>query len=122
MELSLYDVIVSPVVSNKAYRLHQTLKKVVFQVHVESNKPLVREAVSKLFNVEVDSVRIMVRKGKQKTSKTRNVSVDALKKIAIVTLKKGFDINLFGDVAQTSTSTQQKSVVGKSDDVSQVKG
>lgn len=118
MELSLYDVIVSPVVSNKAYRLHQTLKQIVFQVHVEANKPLVREAVSKLFNVEVDSVRIIVRKGKRKISRTRNTSVDALKKIAIVTLKKNSDINLFGDVAQANNQEKQ---MGKSGDI-QVKG
>ena len=98
MELSIYDIIKSPVVSNKAYRLNQTLKQVLFYVHMEANKPLVREAVSKIFNVEVDSVRIVIRKGKRKVSKSRNISFDNIKKVAIVTLKKGFNINLFGDV------------------------
>lgn len=99
MELSIYDIIVGPVVTNKAYRLHQTLKKITLQVHPEANKTLVAQAMNKLFNVQVDSVRIIVRKGKQRISKTRNTSVDNLRKIAIVTLKKGQDMNLFSDAA-----------------------
>lgn len=106
MELSLYDIIIAPVVSNKAYRLQQSEKKVVFQVHVEANKSLVKEAVSKLFSVEVGSVRIVVRKGKRKVSRTRNVSYDNMKKIAMVTLKKG-DINLFGDVTKAANIQDQ---------------
>jgi len=100
MELSLYDIIVSPIVSNKAYNLHQKFKKIEFQVHMDANKPLVREAVTKLFNVEVKSVNILIREGKRKISRSRNVSYDACKKIAIVTLKNNSDINLFGDAAQ----------------------
>lgn len=124
MELSVYDIIVGPVISNKAYRLHQTAKQITFQVHVEANKPLVREAVTKLFNVEVDSVRIMVRKGKRRISRARNVSFDATKKLAIVTLKKDFDINLFGNVAQEAeTKVQTQQAAPKADaETKQVKG
>lgn len=124
MELSVYDIIVGPVISNKAYRLHQTAKQITFQVHVEANKPLVREAVSKLFNVEVESVRIMVRKGKRRVSRSRNESFDATKKIAVVKLKKDFDINLFGGVAQEAeVQTSSKQNVSKTDaETNQVKG
>lgn len=109
MELSIYDIIVGPIVSNKAYRLHQNLKKITLQVHPAANKPLVAQAMHKLFNVEVESVRIMVRKGKCKISKTRNVSVDNLRKIAIVTLKKGQDMNLFSDASSMDFANTQQS-------------
>lgn len=99
MELSIYDIIVGPVVSNKAYRLHQTLQKITLEVHPQSNKTLIAQAMHKLFNVEVESVRVIVRKGKHRISRARNHSVDNLRKIAIVTLKKGQDMNLFGDAA-----------------------
>jgi large subunit ribosomal protein L23 len=99
MELSIYDIIVGPVVTNKAYRLHQTLKKITLQVHPEANKTLVAQAMNKLFNVQVESVNIIVRKGKERISRARNTSVDNLRKIAIVTLKKGQDMNLFNDAA-----------------------
>lgn len=109
MELSIFDIIVGPIVSNKAYRLHQTLKKITLEVHPQSNKPLIAQAMYKLFNVEVESVRVMVRKGKRKISKTRNVSVDNLRKIAIVTLKNGQDMNLFTDapVSMNPTNASQ---------------
>ena len=107
MELSIYDIIVGPVLSNKAYQLQQKHQKVSFQVHTAANKPLVKEAVSKLFNVKVESVRIVVRKGKRKVSRTRNESFDNLKKIAVVTLQKGHDINLFGNVAHAAETQSQ---------------
>jgi len=119
MELSLFDIIVSPVISNKAYNLHQKLKKIEFQVHMDANKPLVREAVRKLFNVEVKSVNILIREGKRKVSRSRNVSYDACKKIAIVTLKNNSDINLFGTVAQAE---HQETQHDKSGVISQAKG
>ncbi len=115
MELSIYDIIVAPVVSNKAYRLHQTLKKITLQVHPHANKSLVAEAMHKLFNVEVDSVNIVVRKGKRKISKTRNVSVDNLRKMAIVTLKAGQDMNMFADAASMEMAhvSQSKNAASK---------
>ena len=99
MELSIYNIIVGPIVSNKAYRLHQTLKKITLEVHPEANKSLISQAMHKIFNVEVESVRVIVRKGKRKTSRTKNVSFDNLRKVAIITLKKGHELNLFGDAA-----------------------
>ena len=113
MELSIYDVIVGPIVSNKAYRLHQTLKKITLEIHPEANKSLVAQAMHKLFNVEVESVRVIVRKGKRKISRTRNVSFDNLRKVAIITLKKGQDMNLFADapVSMNPTNFQQSNNV-----------
>lgn len=105
MELSIYDIIVGPIVSNKAYRLHQTLKKITVEVHPASNKILIAQAMYKLFNVKVASVRVMIRKGKRKISKTRNVSVDNLRKIAIITLQKGQDMNLFSDAPVSMNPT-----------------
>jgi len=102
MELSIYDIVVGPLVSNKAYQLHQTLKKITLEVHPEANKTLIAQAIYKLFNVEVESVRVIVRKGKRRISRARNVSVDKLRKIAIITLKKGQYMNFFGDTAMTT--------------------
>jgi len=99
MELSIYDIIQGPVVSDKAYRQNQNLKKLVFEVHMHANKPLVEEAVEKLFGVQVAKVAIMIRKGKFRKTKARTITQDKTCKRAIVTLKEGYNINLFGDVA-----------------------
>lgn len=119
MELNLYDIIVSPVISNKAYNLHQKYRKIEFQVHMAANKPLVREAVRKLFNVEVKAVNILIREGKRKVSRSRNISFDPSKKIAIVTLKNDSDINLFGGIAPQMQNQEQHNQSGI---ISQVKG
>ena len=63
MDLSIYDIIQGPVVTDKAFRLNQKFKKLVLRVHPQANKPMVAEALEKLFDVKVDNVRIIVRKG-----------------------------------------------------------
>lgn len=102
MELSLYDIIRSPRVTNKAYRLSMNDKKVVLEVHMHANKPMVAHAVEQVFNVKVANVRIMVRKGKNRKTKARTISQAKTVKYAIVTLKPGYDINIFGDVTQAA--------------------
>lgn len=99
MELSIYDIIQGPVVSDKAYRQNQKLQKLTLEVHMHANKPLVREAVEKLFGVHVEKVAILVRKGKNRMTKARIVTKDKTCKRAIVTLKAGYNINVFGDVS-----------------------
>ncbi len=99
MELSIYDIIQGPVVSDKAYQQNQKLQKLVLEVHMHANKPLVQEAVEKLFVVHVLKVAILIRKGKRRMTRSRIVTQDKTCKRAIVTLKPGYNINLFGDVA-----------------------
>ena len=95
MDLNIYDIIKGPIISDKAQRVNTNLKKLVLKVHPKSNKPLVKEAIEKLFNVKVDSVRIIVRKGKlKKFGKT--TFKGKLEKRAIITLKEGYTVDLFG--------------------------
>src|SRR5206468_2023644 len=60
-----YDIIVSPVVTEKA-TLASEHNKVVFKVASKATKPQIKEAVEKLFDVKVKSVNTLVRKGKTK--------------------------------------------------------
>ncbi len=111
MELSIYDIIQGPVVSDKAYQQNQKLQKLYLQVHMHANKPLVQDAVEKLFGVHVEKVAIIVRKGKRRMTRSRIVTQDKTCKRAIVTLKPGYNINVFGDVnAQAGVSTSAEPV------------
>ena len=58
-----YDVIVSPVITEKATTASEQ-NKVVFNVAKTASKPSIKEAVEKLFDVKVKSVNTLVRKGK----------------------------------------------------------
>ena len=60
-----YDVIVSPVITEKATTASEH-NKVVFKVARNATKPQIKEAVEKLFDVKVKSVNTLIRKGKLK--------------------------------------------------------
>ena len=60
-----YDVLISPVITEKATTASEH-NKVVFKVARNATKPQIKEAVEKLFDVKVKSVNTLVRKGKVK--------------------------------------------------------
>ncbi len=95
MELTIYDIIKAPVISDKAYRLSKKFKKSTFKVHVDANKSLIRDAVEKLFNVKVKKINCMNRLGKTRMVRRKIKVHRPSTKIAIVTLKEGYTINLF---------------------------
>ncbi len=97
MELSIYDVIKGPVLSEDAHKKNRYLGQLVLQVHSSATKPLIKEAMKKLFNVEVDTVRTYIRPGKRKRiGKTRLFRNDSDEKRANITLKEGYTLDLFG--------------------------
>ena len=88
----LYDVIVAPVITEKA-TLASEANQVVFKVRKNATKPEIKAAVERLFDVRVEAVNTLIRKGKRKVFKgTRGVQSD-LKK-AVVTLAEGHKIDV----------------------------
>ena len=87
-----YDVIVSPVITEKATTASE-VNKVVFKVALTATKPQIKEAVEKLFDVKVKSVNTLVRKGKTKVFKGRKGVQNDVKK-AVVTLAEGHSIDI----------------------------
>ena len=91
-EERLYQIILGPVVSEKAALLGEQSSHVVFKVVKDAQKPEVKTAVEKLFNVKVQDVRILNVKGK--TKRTRHgVGVRSDWKKAYVRLEQGQDID-----------------------------
>ena len=87
-----YDVIVSPIITEKATALSEQ-NKVVFKVRSDATKPQIKEAVEKLFDVKVKSVNTLVTKGKVKMFRgTRGKRSDVKK--AVVTLAEGESIDV----------------------------
>ena len=87
-----YDVIVAPVVTEKA-TLASEHNKVVFKVAGKATKPQIKEAVEKLFDVKVKHVNTLVRKGKVRIFRGRRGVLSDVKK-AIVTLEEGHRIDV----------------------------
>jgi large subunit ribosomal protein L23 len=87
-----YDVIVAPVITEKATVLSEQ-NKVVFKVASTASKPQIKEAVEKLFDVKVRAVNTLVRKGKLKMFRGRPGRQSDVKK-AVVTLEPGYSIDV----------------------------
>ena len=87
-----YDVIVSPVITEKATN-QSDFNKVVFRVAPDATKPQIKEAVERLFEVKVLSVNTLVTKGKEKFFRGRKGRRADVKK-AIVTLAEGESIDV----------------------------
>ena len=87
-----YDVIVSPVITEKATNLSEH-NKVVFRVSPDATKPQIKEAVERLFDVKVKSVNTLVAKGKVKMFRGKRGQRSDVKK-AVVTLAEGETIDV----------------------------
>ena len=89
------DIIIRPIVTEKSYRLEDE-GKYVFVVAPSANKTQIKIAIEQIFDVKVDSVNTMNRKGK--TRRTRD-GIGKRKDIkrAIVSLREG-SIELYGQI------------------------
>jgi large subunit ribosomal protein L23 len=87
-----YDIILSPLITEKATRLSET-NQVVFRVPLNATKPQIAKAVEALFKVKVTAVNTLRAKGKSKAFRGRSYSRTDIKK-AIVTLAEGHQIDV----------------------------
>ena len=87
-----YDVIISPVVTEKA-TLASEHNKVLFKVAGKATKPQIKEAVEALFGVKVKAVNTTITKGKVKKFRGRTGVRSDIKK-AYVTLEEGNTIDV----------------------------
>ena len=87
-----YDIILAPVITEKATALTEH-NKVVFRVRKDATKPQIKAAVEKLFDVKVTGVNTLVRKGKTKRFRG-TVGTQSDVKRAVVTLAEGQSIDI----------------------------
>ena len=91
-DLRHYDVIVSPVVTEKSTMVSEN-NQVMFNVTRRATKPEIKAAVEALFGVKVTGVNTLVRKGKVKRFRGTIGHQSDVKK-AIVTLAEGNSIDI----------------------------
>ena len=90
--LSAYDVILSPVITEKSSAVSEA-NQVVFKVRRNATKPEIKAAIEKLFGVKVLAVNPMIRKGKTKRFKGIKGKQQDVKR-AIVKLAEGDKIDV----------------------------
>lgn len=93
MNLSVYDIIIRPIITEKSNAL-STLNKYTFEVHKSANKIQIRKAVEEIFKVKVLSVNTMNVKSKPKRMGAFLGRTRSWKK-AIVALPEGERLEFF---------------------------
>ena len=92
----LYDVLVAPVRTEKAFNSHES-SKYTFYVREETTKYDVKAAIEKIFGKKVISVNMIASTTKIKGARRGRVGKRVTMKKAIITLEKGVKLDeVFG--------------------------
>jgi large subunit ribosomal protein L23 len=94
----LMQVLVAPIVSEKATMIAEKSNSVTFKVLQDATKYEIKAAVQLMFKVDVQSVAVLNIKGKTKRFGKSVGRRDNIRK-AYVTLKPGQEINIGGESA-----------------------
>lgn len=94
----LMQILLAPIVSEKATAVAEKNNQVLFKVLRDATKPEIKAAVELLFKVEVDKVSVVNVKGKTKRFGGRLGRRDHVRK-AYVCLKPGQELNFSGEAA-----------------------
>jgi large subunit ribosomal protein L23 len=96
--MHIYEVIKRPVVTEKSNILADFYGQYTFQVDRRANKLQVKEAVERIFGVQVEKVRIVNVKPKRGRYGRRKVVREPAWKKAVVTLAPGQRLEMFEGV------------------------
>jgi large subunit ribosomal protein L23 len=94
----LAQILVAPIVSEKATMAAEKHNQVLFKVLRDATKPEIKAAVELMFKVTVDSVQTVQHKGKAKRFGKSTGRRDHVKK-AYVCLAEGQELNFSGEAA-----------------------
>jgi len=92
----LMQVLVAPIVSEKATMVGEKNNTILFKVLRDATKPEIKAAVELMFKVEVNGVSVTNQKGKAKRFGKTVGRRDHVRK-AYVTLKPGQELNFGGE-------------------------
>ncbi len=95
------QILVKPIISEKAERLSEDLNQYSFVVDKRANKIEIKKAVEEMYNVAVSSVNTLIMPAKNKSRYTRTGVQKGRQssfKKAVVTLAAGEEIDFFSEI------------------------
>ena len=99
--MKLSDVLIKPILSEKANKQSEKMNRYTFIVDRKANKLEIKKAIEQFYGVQVEDVNTLVMPSKQKAKYTKAgfiVGRKAAKKKALVTVAEGETIDLYGTV------------------------
>jgi len=89
-----YNIIIRPLITEQGMHLAGTKGAYCFEVNKKANKPQIKNAVEKIYDVKVRKIRTANRMGKN-VRRGRSVGQTAHWKKAVVFLEHDYHIDLF---------------------------
>lgn len=99
--MKLSDVLIKPILSEKANGQQEKLRRYAFRVAKEANKLEIKKAIESFYGVTVTDVNTVVVPGKNKTRYTKAGFIKGRKssyKKAMVTVAEGETIDLYANI------------------------
>jgi large subunit ribosomal protein L23 len=99
--MKLTEVLVKPILTEKANAQQDKLRRYAFRVSKKANKLEIKKAVEQFYGVTVTDVNTTVAPGKNKTRQTKTGLVKGIKpsyKKAFVTVAEGETIDLYANI------------------------
>ena len=87
-----FEIIKAPVITEQSYSMIES-GKYVFEVNPRANKPEIKKAIEKAFNVNVKSINVLNIKGKMRRVRFK-AGKTALRKKALIQLEEGQTIDI----------------------------
>jgi len=98
--MKLSDVLIKPILSEKANKQTEKMNRYAFVVDRKANKLEIKKAVETFYGVQVEEVNTMVMPSKFKSRYTKSGFITGrkpAKKKAVVTVAQGETIDLYGN-------------------------
>jgi large subunit ribosomal protein L23 len=99
--MQLAEVLIKPILTEKANGQQEKLKRYAFKVNRKANKLEIKKAVEDFYGVSVVDVNTLVAPGKNKTKFTKAGFIKGVRpayKKALVTLAEGDTIDLYANI------------------------
>ena len=99
--MKLTDILVKPILTEKANAQQEKLKRYTFKVGRKANKLEIKKAVEEFYGVSVVDVNTVVVPGKNKTRFTKAGFIKGVRPVykkALVTLAEGDTIDLYANI------------------------
>lgn len=99
--MQLAEVLIKPILTEKANAQQEKLKRYAFKVSRKANKLEIKKAVEDFYGVSVVDVNTLVAPGKNKTKFTKAGFIKGVRpsyKKALVTLAEGDTIDLYANI------------------------
>ena len=99
--MKLSEVLIKPILSEKANSQQESLRRFAFRVSLKANKLEIKKAIETFYGVNVVDVNTITVPGKNKTRYTKKGFVQGQKptyKKALVTVAEGETIDLYSNI------------------------